>query len=125
MVVNSHEAWNFVYVLPPVRPEDPPELVVSDALQMVWSESPALFCAATETARDIAESSYRSGKPMPPHPDEQTVLNVNWDTLPKAKYTKRNFLHLLEVYIDGFIVLIYTTDKEEIKRLTRCLLHAI
>jgi hypothetical protein len=37
MVVNSHEAWNFAYVLPPAHPDDPPELVVPDALQMGWS----------------------------------------------------------------------------------------
>ena len=54
MVVNSHESWNFAYVLPPVNPDNPPELVRSDALQMGWSESPAFFCAATETTRDIA-----------------------------------------------------------------------
>ena len=69
MIVNSHEAWNFAYVLPPVNPDDPPELVVPYALQMGWSESPDFFCAVTETARDIAESSYKSGRPMPPHPD--------------------------------------------------------
>ena len=69
MVVNSHEAWNFAYVLPTVNPYYPPELVVPDALQMGWSESPAFFCAATEKSRDIAESSYKSGRPMPPHPD--------------------------------------------------------
>ena len=62
---------------------------------------------------------------MPPHPDEHTVLDINWDNLPKPKGKRRNFLHLLEVYIDNFIALIHTTDKEKIKRLTLCLLHAI
>ena len=54
MVVNEHDAWNFAYVLPPEHPGDEPELVIPDALQMGWSESPAFFCAATETACDLA-----------------------------------------------------------------------
>ena len=37
MVVNSNEAWKFAYLLTPVNPDDPPELVVPDALQMGWS----------------------------------------------------------------------------------------
>jgi hypothetical protein len=74
--------------------------------------------AATETARDIAESSYKSGRPMPPHLDEHTVLDIKWDKVPKPNGPKRSFLHLLEVYIDDFIALIHTTDEEEIKRLT-------
>ena len=96
MVVNSNESWNFDYTLPPVNPDDPPELVVPDALQMGWPESPAFFCAATETARYIAESSYKSGRPMPPHPDEYIVLDANWYTLPKPKGPKRSFLHSLK-----------------------------
>ena len=118
MVVNSQEAWNFAYVLPPVIPEYPPQLVVPYALQIGWTEIPAFFCAATETARDISESSYKSERPMPPHTDEQTVLNLKWDTLPKPKGTKRTFLYLLEVYIYDFISLIHSTNKEDIKRLT-------
>jgi hypothetical protein len=85
MVVNSHAAWNFDYVLPPVNPDDPPELVVPDALQMGWSESPAFFCAATETARDIAESSYKSGRPMPPHPDKHKKYTSNGTHSPNQK----------------------------------------
>jgi hypothetical protein len=47
------EGWNFAYVLP--QPEGSPiMLVVPTSLQMGWVESPPYFCAATETARDIA-----------------------------------------------------------------------
>jgi hypothetical protein len=47
------EEWNFVYVLP--QPEgEPIRLVVPTSLQMGWVESPPYFCAASETARDVA-----------------------------------------------------------------------
>ena len=77
MVVNAKEACSCSYVLPPLSPIDSPELFIPDALQMGWSESSPLFCSVTEIARDIAESYYKSGKRMPPHSDENTVLDIN------------------------------------------------
>jgi len=54
--------YNFAYVLPQ---EDgkPVTLVVPTSLQMGWVESPPYFCAATETARDIAGHSDRQSPP--------------------------------------------------------------
>ena len=54
MIVEKGRHLKFSYVLPDfdgarIR------LVVPSALQMGWCESPSFFCAATETARDIAE----------------------------------------------------------------------
>ena len=47
--------YNFSYVLP--QPKDTPEdewlIVVPTSLQMGWIESPGVFCAATETSRDV------------------------------------------------------------------------
>ena len=39
MVINSQEAYNFAYVLPPKHPTDKIELVIPDSLQMGWSKS--------------------------------------------------------------------------------------
>ena len=126
MVVDEHDAWNFVYVLLPENPVDEPELVIPDALQMGWFESPPFFYPVTETARDLAESYYMSKPPLPPHPMEKTVLDINWSVIPQKKRDPNiAFLHLLEVCINAFIALIHTTDKEEITRLTRSLLHVI
>jgi hypothetical protein len=47
------EQWNFAYVLPQKEGE-PVRLVVPTSLQMGWVESPPYFCAASETARDVA-----------------------------------------------------------------------
>ena len=55
MVCGDGDEWNFAYVLPN-HPGEPVELVVPSALQMGWAESPPFFCAASETARDVAAS---------------------------------------------------------------------
>jgi hypothetical protein len=47
------EEWNFAYVLPQKKGA-PVKLVVLSLLQMGWVESPRFFCAASETAQDIA-----------------------------------------------------------------------
>ena len=44
MVVDEDKAWNFAYVLPPKNDDDPIMLVIPNALQMGWSESPPFFC---------------------------------------------------------------------------------
>lgn len=57
IIVPAEEEYNFAYVLPP-RPGDNPndlQIVIPSVLQMGWTSSPPFFCAATETARDIAE----------------------------------------------------------------------
>ena len=46
--------WNFSYVLPQ-HPGEPIYLVIPTSLQMGWVESPPFFCAASETARDVAQ----------------------------------------------------------------------
>ena len=49
------QEYNFAYVLPQ-PPGCPTTLVIPTSLQMGWVESPPLFCAASETARDIRQS---------------------------------------------------------------------
>ena len=54
--VSEEDAWHFCYTVPPSGPNatiDDTIIVVPNALQMGWTESPAFFCAASETARDI------------------------------------------------------------------------
>ena len=54
MIVEPDERWNFCYVMP-TMPGTPIQLVIPGALQMGWTESPAFFCATTETVRDVAQ----------------------------------------------------------------------
>jgi hypothetical protein len=53
MDCEAGEEYNFAYVLPQEAGK-PVVLVVPTLLQMGRVESPPYFCAATETARDIA-----------------------------------------------------------------------
>ena len=55
MVVPPDDEWNFAYVLPKESPDEPTRLVIPSSLQMGWCDSPAFFCAASETARDVAD----------------------------------------------------------------------
>jgi hypothetical protein len=131
MCVNADDAWNFAYVLPGGKPGDPTQLVIPEALQMGWGESPPFFCAATETARDIAQASFDSNRRMPAQPMEEIMMDIDWSTIPRpapvptSEQDKRKFLSVLEVYIDDFIGLIQSTDKNHLLRLSRTILSAI
>jgi hypothetical protein len=62
MVVPQEDEWHFAYVLPKASPDEPTQLVIPSCLQMGWCDSPSYFCAASETARDVAETL--AGQPM-------------------------------------------------------------
>jgi hypothetical protein len=59
------DRWNFEYVLTMV--------VVPSALQMGWNESPAFFCATTETVRDVSQMWIDHGIELPVHKMESLV----------------------------------------------------
>lgn len=127
MAVNERDAWNFAYVLPPLDPNDDPVLVIPDSLQMGWSESPPFFCAATETARDVAQHTLDTAQTAEPHPMEEIMMNIDWTTIPAhdSNPTDTKFLTMLEVYVDDFIAIIQSTDPAHIRKVSRHLLHAI
>jgi hypothetical protein len=53
MACEAGKEYNFAYVLPQEEGK-PITLVIPTSLQMGWVESPPYFCAASETARDVA-----------------------------------------------------------------------
>jgi len=121
MAVNEIDAWNFAYVLPGAGPDDPVQLVIPDALQMGWSESPPFFCAATETARDIIDEKMRENIFVPEQPMENIMMDINWSAVNKlpnqpttSETDNRKFLSLIEVYIDDFIGVIQSTDESQL-----------
>jgi hypothetical protein len=65
---------------------------------MGWVESPALFCAVSESARDLAQRFFDTDTQLPPHKIED-LMNI--DNVPlqgcAAIPTK-----LLQVYVDDF-----------------------
>ena len=93
------EEYNFAYVLPQEEGM-PVTLVVPTSLQMGWVESPPYFCAATETARDIA-SDYCDTPvgSLPHHKFAKHVTGAKeFNKLPSTSEI-RDFFHALKVYV--------------------------
>jgi hypothetical protein len=132
MAVNRTDAWNFPYVLPGAGPHNPIQLVIPNALQMDWSESPPFFCAATKTARDIIDEKMRNNVILQEQPMENIMMAVNWTTVQQlpnqptaTECDQRKFLSLIEVYIDNFIGVIQSTNKVHLLQFSRRILDAI
>jgi hypothetical protein len=131
MAVNAEYAWNFAYVLPGGIPGDPVQLVIPDALQMGWSESPPFFCAATETARDVIQTDMDTNSHVTEQPMEDIMMNIDWASIPKHNRPsnsgpdKAKCLKLVEVYIDDLIEVLQSTDEVELRQLSRKILKGI
>jgi hypothetical protein len=67
MAVNADDAWNFAYVLPGAGPIDHIQLVIPDALQTGWSESPR---------NDII---------LPEQPMENVMMDIDWSAVNKLQ----------------------------------------
>ena len=97
---------------------------------MGWALSPPFFCAASETALDIA-ASYVSEPigSIPPHPMEHLTMSDVEVTLPNLQNASgksgAQFLQLLEVYVDDFIQLVQSSDPAVLLHCSRALLHGI
>ncbi|KAL7543039.1 hypothetical protein ACHAXR_012341 [Thalassiosira sp. AJA248-18] len=114
MVVAAGAEWNFAYVLPQ-KSGEPTRLVVPNALQMGWKESPGYFCSASETARDAAselagfmhifEEHIKVPEPKP---------TTDKGPIPWAA---------IEVFVDDFIAM--SQDMSRMAHLTRLILHGV
>ncbi len=114
MDCENREEWNFVYVLP--QEDGKPVQIVVPLLQMGWVESPPYFCAATETARDVAteyiETPVNSLRPHKFH--KYVVGGVEYDTLPKYHNGDNGFLYMVEVYDNDFMSLVILVSREQL-----------
>lgn len=145
-VVEEAAKWNFCYVLPKLDSQEPTQLVVPKCLQMGWGESPAYFCTASETARDVGEqltqlpigtfpSHEMEEITMADYKNEMAQLPLTLPTYdnpegpdwlpPNNLTTTKNFAHLIEVYIDDFIQAAQTTEERQLRHLSSALLHGI
>ena len=136
MMVPEADEFNFCYVMPRQFPTEPIQLVVPSALQMGWTYSPPYFCAATETARDVAEAL--SNKPaLPPHPLEEATINKDDALLlhqlenPSTWHSSelptkmQSIARLLEIYVDDFTAALQCTHPQVLLHHSRALLHGI
>jgi hypothetical protein len=109
------EEWNFSYVLP--QPEgEPVMLVVPTSLQMGWVESPPYFCAASETARDIAtEYTDMPVGSLPSHKFAKYVVGGESYAALRQDHNDQPFRTMLEVYVDDFMSLVIPVSKSQLK----------
>ncbi len=91
--------FNFAYVLPQQEGK-PIRVIVPLALQMRWAESPPLFCAVTELARDLIQHLVDKAVTFPPLQAMPTCARP-------AVPTK-----ILQVYSDDFcFAMMQSSDK--------------
>jgi len=85
------------------------------------------FCAATETARDVAEQYVNQSDELPRHDMEDIMMDIAWSKIPAhvTEPEQVKFLTLLEVYVDDFSGMVQSTNKAYLTKVTRSLLHAI
>ena len=122
MIVKPQHRWNFCYVLPQ-DPGSPMRIVVPHALQMGWQESPAYFCTATETGRDVIHWLIQSDLPMPKHPMEQHILPERI-AQPSNSTVARPWQ--VSVYVDNYIMAVLSTvGIRFVKRMARATLYGI
>jgi hypothetical protein len=125
MDVEEGEEWNFCYVLPQ-REGEPTRLVVPTSLQMGWVESPPYFCAASETARDVA--GWYAEMPMGSLPEHKFLKhamgNDEAQKLPD-KASNDGFNYIIEVYVDDFISLAMAKSKEQLEHVAKSVMHGV
>ena len=125
MAVDEEQAWNFAYVLPKEHPTDETILVAPSSLQMGWTESPPFFCAASETARDLAEDLLKNDPTeTAPHRLERRTLPDHWADVDDVTYCN-DFSQLIESYVDDFCVLVQSSDPSVLLGKSRQILTAI
>eukprot|EP00956_Cyclotella_meneghiniana_P012280 scaffold17443_cov38-Cyclotella_meneghiniana.AAC.11 len=119
------EEWNFCYVLPQEEGE-PTRLVVPTSLKMRWVESPPYFCAASETARDVA-TQYLETKigSLPDHKFSGYAMgNEAVQKLPEEGEVD-DLRYFIDVYVDDFIPLAIATTQEQLRHVSNAVMMGI
>ena len=104
----------------------PITLVVPTSLQMGWVESPPYFCAATETARDIAsdycDTPIRS---LPQHKFAKHVTGAKeFNKLPST-LENRDFFYALKVYVEDYMSIVIPTSREQLEHVATAIMMGI
>eukprot|EP00957_Ditylum_brightwellii_P144883 11035168-Ditylum_brightwellii.AAC.1 len=118
MVVPEEHKWNFCYVMPD-PPGHPIRIVVPSALQMGWAQSPALFCEATATVKEIINDLLDKGKRLP-------LLTLEHYFLPDGKVdTAKLATQMVQVFVDNFILAAQSTTLKDLLHISRAAIAAI
>eukprot|EP00956_Cyclotella_meneghiniana_P034528 scaffold105814_cov64-Cyclotella_meneghiniana.AAC.1 len=119
------EEWNFCYVLPQEEGE-PTRLVVPTSLQMGWVESPPYFCAASETARDVATQYVETkvGSLQGHKFEKYTMENEAVKNLP-VQGDNDDLRYFVDVYVDDFIPMAIATSQEQLRHVANAVMQGI
>ena len=119
------EEWNFSYVLPAAE-GTPTRLVVPTSLQMGWIESPPYFCAASETARDVAAQYIETQVgSLGTHKFEAMTTAAVGETIGLGTPTARQLRYVLEVYVDDFMSLVIPTGEDQLRHVANAVMKGI
>jgi hypothetical protein len=119
------EEWNFAYVLPQEEGQ-PIRLVVPTSLQMGWVESPPYFCAASETARDVAMqyAEARVGE-LEDHKFLKFAMSNDKARALPEKTEDSGFKYMIDVYVDDFITLVMATSREQLQHVANAVMRGV
>ncbi len=121
LIVRDADCFNFAYVLPQ-REGKPIRIVVPSAVQMGWVESPSLFCAVTESARDPAQHFIDAALPLPPHQVEASMSIEDVPMRGRADAPSK----LLQVLVDDFCyAATQSKDGDHIPTIRQAAIHGI
>jgi hypothetical protein len=121
LILQGNDCYNFAYVLPQ-REGEPCQIVVPSAVQMGWVESPALFCAVTELARDLVQNLIDTDAQLPPH---KIMELMDIDAVPLQGCAEAP-TKLLQVYVDDFCyAATQSKDGTHIPTIRRAAIHGI
>jgi hypothetical protein len=121
LILPDADCFNFAYVLPQ-RDGKPCRIVVPLAVQMGWVKSPSLFCAVTESVRNLVQHFVDAAVPLPPHQVESAMtiedVPMRGRTVAPSK--------LLQVYVDNFCyAATQSKDGEHIPIIRWAAIHSI
>lgn len=132
VTVNPNGAKHFGIILP-TPPGQEPLVLFFLGLPMGWVSSPPVFCAATESVADVANSRIKSNWHPPPH-RQDTVADTptppgdrpppTCGRPPRIRHRNQGPLGVTDCYVDDFI-LACQGGKRRRRRLRRILFHCI
>jgi hypothetical protein len=121
LVVKEADAFNFAFVLP--QPAGKPcRVVIPEAVQMGWVESPSLFCAVTESTWDLAQHFADMDATLPHDPVEDLMTVTDVPLRARTETPTK----LLQVYVDDFCyAATQSTDGSHLPKIRRAAVHGI
>lgn len=126
LVCGEGAEYNFAYVMP--QPEgEPIRIVIPTSLQMGWVESPGFFCAASETARDVADTYVRTPVgSLDSHKFLHLTQTSAYPNVGDIPPDRLSFLkYYLGVFVDDFISLAIPRNQADLDHVASAILHGI